>query len=273
MATNRIDDYLNEAVGSVFQSVDVEIELVLVLDGIQLPDVAPHWATKPNVKVVTRKHSEGLAAALNTGIKAASNEIIARLDADDRAMPQRFIHQLRTLQNDSPPILVGSRTIIIDEFGNQLGIADQPCGADIRVDLLLQNVVPHSTYMLRKSDAIRVGMYDESLRQMEDYDFLLRLGQLGRIEVLCDRLIEYRAHSGQMSKKASARANYITAVGHGRRALGAHLGRPRIEVETKHLFWKAVQFARSNRMIRPGHLRGLTSSESRFDVNSRSESE
>lgn len=254
MATNRIDSYLEEAVTSVFTNKDHDIELVLVLDGIPAPTSKPKWMQDPRVNIVVRQESAGLGAALNTGIKNAKHEVIARLDGDDNSLPERFTKQLNALNSSSKPILVGAKIVIIDENGAEVGAAKQVCGNDVRPNLLFQNVVPHSSYMLRKSDAISVGLYREDLQQMEDYDFLLRIASLGPISVLCEPLVQYRVHSAQMSKKAAWRANYITVVIDGRRKLAKFLGVSSISVEVRNIVWRGVQIARSFNILRPRHL-------------------
>lgn len=261
MATNKADSYLDEAIASVFANQDVEIELVLVLDGIQLPQPLPAWSSDPRVTIVPLATPSGLPTGLNAGITAAKYDVIARLDADDNASPTRFRRQLEALFGDGSPALVGSRTVLIDEHGRVLGEPQQSYGSDIRRDLLLQNVVPHSTYMLRKADAFAIGLYNPNLRQMEDYDFLLRIAKLGPISVVCDRLVEYRVHSGQMSKKAAWRANYISAVVQRRRDLGRHLGVSAVEVHLKNMIWRMVQVARSAGILKPRHLLGVVKAE------------
>lgn len=257
MATNKADSYLDEAIASVFANQDVEIELVLVLDGIQLPQPLPAWSSDPRVTIVPLAAPSGLPTGLNAGITAAKYDVIARLDADDNASPTRFRQQLDALFGDDSPALVGSRTVLIDEHGRVLGEPQQSYGSDIRRDLLLQNVVPHSTYMLRKADAFAVGLYNPELRQMEDYDFLLRIATLGPISMLSDRLVQYRIHSGQMSKKATWRAPYISTISRRRRELGTFLGVPASEVHLKNFVWRAVQVARSTGLLKPRHLIGV----------------
>lgn len=261
MATNRVDGYLDEAVESVLNSIGVEIELVLVLDGVHLPESPPEWTNNPGITLVPLAQSNGLPTALNAGIRAAKHEVIARLDADDNALPNRFVQQLKALTGLGAPVLVGSKTVLIDENGAEIGAPQQVCGDDIRRELLLQNVVPHSTYMLRKDAAMSIGLYNEDLRQMEDYDFLLRIAQQGPIAVLCEPLVQYRVHSGQMSKKANWRANYISAVTTGRRELGKLLGVSAIEVHAKNLIWRLVQIARSTGILKPRYLIGVKKNE------------
>lgn len=260
MATNRIDAYLEEAVSSVFANDGLDIELVLVLDGIPTPTPKPQWMGDPRVNIVVRKQSEGLGAALNTGIRNAKHEVIARLDGDDNSLPERFTKQLKALNSSSKPILVGTKIVIIDENGDDVGAAKQVCGIDVRTKLLFQNVVPHSSYMLRKSSAISAGLYREDLQQMEDYDFLLRIALLGPISVLCEPLVQYRVHSAQMSKKAAWRANYITVVIGGRRLLAKLLGVSSVSVELRNIVWRTVQLARSFKIMRPRHLLWLKKS-------------
>lgn len=257
MATNRINKHLDQAVASVFANENLDLELVLVLDGILLPDIIPTWANDARVKIVKRETSHGLAAALNTGIKAATYDIIARLDADDISIASRFVNQLRALNSFSKPALVGSRMELIDESGSALGISKQPCGPDVRTTLLLQNVVPHSSYLFKKADAFSVGLYREQLKQMEDYDFLLRMAKLGPINVLCEPLIQYRVHPEQMSKSANYKGDYIEAVITGRHALGKHLGVSPIKIWIQNLLWRLAQALRSLGLTQPWHLRGI----------------
>lgn len=259
IASNRMNRYLDEAVESVLRSDGVEFELVLVLDGVPLRDPAPKWASDPRVQIVLREHSGGPAAAANDGIGAARFPIIARLDSDDIIAIQRLHDQLQVLEGIAQPVLVGSRTTLIDEKGSVLGQPKQPSGPDIRRELLLQNVVPHSTFMFRKADALKVGLYDARLGQMEDYDFLLRIALLGPIAMLNTTLVQYRVHASQISKKSSWRGEYIHRVIHGRRALGKQLGLPKIEVETKLLIWRIVQVIRSAGLMKPRYLMGITS--------------
>jgi glycosyltransferase involved in cell wall biosynthesis len=257
MATNKIDGYLDEAVTSVFANLGLELELVLVLDGVVFPPRKTAWMHDPRVTVVQREISTGLGAALNSGVKNARYEIVARLDADDIAAPDRFGKQLDRISRVDPPILIGSKIGLIDEHSKPLGAAKQVCGDDVRRDLLLHNVVPHSSYMFRKTDAIAVGLYREDLEQMEDYDFLLRMALKGRIAVLCESLVQYRVHSNQMSKNADWRANYITAVESGRKLLGDSLGVARVSVWLRNYVWRAYQVARSLRFVQPRHLVGV----------------
>lgn len=258
MATNRIDHYLDESVTSVFNTEGVRVELVIVLDGISLPPNKPTWVADPRIKLVHNEHSRGLGAALNIGIRAASHEIIARLDSDDNSYPARFVLQIEQLISPTNPILVGGMIELMDEHGRSLGSAKQPCGPDVRKTLLLQNVVPHSTYMFRKSDALKVGLYNESLKQMEDYDFLLKMAQRGPVSVVCQPLVRYRIHSGQMSKAAQWRANYISAVTNQRVALAKVIRVSRAEVALKNAIWRIAQISRSLGLTKPRHLIGVS---------------
>ena len=257
MATNRFDSYLGQAVSSVLANEGVELELVLVLDGIRVPQSPPDWIRDERIKLVARKTSAGLGAALNEGIMTARHELIARLDADDNAAPDRFREQLEILARCKPPVLVGSRAVLIDEAGSLLRGARGSCGADVRRTLLFHNVVPHSSYMFRKTDAIAAGMYREDLRQMEDYDFLLRMALLGPVTVVCEPLIEYRIHSTQMSKRAGWRGDYVTAVTSGRKRLGESLGVPNALVTLANTLWRIYQVARALRIAKPLHMAGV----------------
>lgn len=253
MATNRVDHYLNESVTSLFSDDEINIELVLVLDGITVPPNPPAWLTDSRVKIILNEKSRGLGAALNLGIRAATFDVIARLDSDDNTLSGRFQLQLDQLNSSLNPVLVGGKIRLIDEGGRHLGSPTQVCGPDVRRSLFLQNVVPHSTYMFRKSIAFEVGLYDEKLLQMEDYDFLLRMSQRGPVSVICREVVDYRIHSGQMSKKANWRANYVQSVMRQRRELAKAMNVSVAEVTVKNLIWEVAQISRSLGLTKPRH--------------------
>jgi glycosyltransferase involved in cell wall biosynthesis len=252
--TNRVDEYLKRAIESVFENHNVSIELVLVLDGVSLENDKPTWSKDNRIKIISNQNPSSIGSALNLGILQSKNEIIARLDSDDICYPYRFKKQLEILLNDSSTVLVGAQMDLIDQNDVELGAAKQVCGSDVRSRLLTQNVVPHSSFMFRKSEFIKIGMYKEDLQQMEDYDLLLRFGTIGKVSVICEPLIKYRIHANQTSKKASWRGNYIRAVLEGRRNLATKIGVAKQTVLVRNIFWLIVQLVRSLKIIKPRHL-------------------
>jgi glycosyltransferase involved in cell wall biosynthesis len=252
--TNRLDSWLDDAVRSVLDGTHAELELVVVLDGVRL-EQQPNWGQDPRVRILVLDANLGQASAMNAGVRSSRGAYVARLDSDDLCEPERLALQASYLDSHDETVAVGSGVTRIDENGQVTGTVSLPSGEDVRRDLLLANVISHSSLMFRRRAFDEVGGYDPGLRQMEDYVFILRLAQLGPIANLPGRLIRYRVHSTQTSRGASARGPHIDAVGRARMALASPVGASRVLTWGKLVAWRAVQALRHGGILRPGHER------------------
>ncbi|UOE44493.1 glycosyltransferase [Agromyces larvae] len=252
--TNRIDRWLDDAIESVLASRGVEVVLVVVLDGIPVDESRP-WADDPRVEIVPLPENVGQTVAMNTGVRASRTSYVARLDSDDLVDPDRLALQADHLDRHPDSPAVGSAVIRIDEHSRVTGEVALPTGDDIRPTLLLSNTVAHSSLLFRRSAFDAVGGYDERLRQMEDYDFILRIARSGPIANLPRPLIRYRVHSGQTSRGATPRGRHIDAVSRGRLELARSIGASPVLTRVKLSAWRALQFLRYHRLVRPGHER------------------
>ncbi|TFD61352.1 glycosyltransferase [Cryobacterium suzukii] len=254
LPTVRIDDWLDDAVQSILDSSDVEIDLIVVHDGVE-PDPLLPWMKDPRVQAVHHQVRRGLPAGLMSGLEHARFELIGRLDADDLADRRRLGRQADYLTSHSDTVAVGTRTMNIDGDGHELNEFRIPVGDDIRSNLLLSNAIVHSSVMFRKSDCLAVGGFDTSLPQMEDYDLWLRMACLGPIANLDEVLTYYRVHAGQMSRGAKPFGIHIARVMTGRANLRRHLKAPVFPSIAKDIVWRGVQFLRYYGIIRPGYER------------------
>lgn len=250
--TNRLNSWLDEAVASVLASVRVAVEVIVVFDG-PIKGELPAWGNDERVVILRYDKNRGPSAAMMGALEIASSDLIARLDSDDICHPERVAQQSAYLDAHQDTVAVGARTARIASNGSALGPVKLPFGADIRPHLLLSNVVPHSTLMFRREAGLQAGGYDTALRQMEDYDFIMRLSLLGPVAQREERLVDYRVHSGQASRGAKPFGRHIRIVLRGRRQLGLVLKAPRVTVELKNLIWLAAQYARYFGLTKPGH--------------------
>lgn len=251
--TNRTDEWLNKAVKSVIDSEGTTPQIVMVFDGVLPPDT--DWMNHPKVKVVVRPVSGGPGVAMQDGIEAADGTYVARLDSDDISLPHRFIREKEFLDANPGHGAVSGQIQRIDEKGKITREISLPAGKDIRKNLLFYNVVPHSTLMFRKSIGEKIGGYNRALRQMEDYEFLLRLGAECPIAQLSETLVQYRVHSEQTSKGAKARGPHTVAVLKARKNLSKKLQQSGIRRFIFDLIWQIVQYTRVAGITRPKHLK------------------
>lgn len=202
---------LNEAVTSILKQTYSKFELITVDDGStdSSADVLADLARNDRRVRVIRTRNRGVATALNTGIAAAKGEFIARMDADDVSEPTRFEKQANHLTQYEACIAVGCRMTLID--GNNIPLRKQhrihgaiqifEAGKSFRNFPPSPPAIPHPTAMLRSAAIKAIGGYRSSFPLAQDRDLWWRLGTLGEIHCLPDRLHRYRVHDKSATTK------------------------------------------------------------------------
>jgi len=120
--------------------------------------------------------NQGLGAALNHGVKACSHEWIARMDADDIAVQNRFERQLEYIDDHPETDVLGG---YIGEFDNNPAdlnqIREVPTSCeDIASMGRFRCPMNHPSVMFRRSAVIEAGNY-RPLRSMQDYELWMRM--------------------------------------------------------------------------------------------------
>jgi len=248
MPAHRLDHWLDAAVHSVLASEEVDLELIVALDGIgeSSPawDTPPDWASDARVRVLFSERHRGPVATSQAALEGAAAPLIARMDSDDLCLPQRLAVQARYLAEHPDAVAVYASIELIDEHDEPIGWVDSPAGADVRRELLLYNFVPHPTLMMRREAARAVGGYDQRVTVMEDYVLALSLGRMGRIAKLEQPLLRYRLHTGQTSKAIAPYGPHIRAVLDARHRLAKVLGIPPLAMWSRDAAWLGIRWWR-----------------------------
>lgn len=257
--TNQIHRWLPEAAESVLAQTDVDVELILLLDGVRLEPM-PEWARDPRVTVVHNIQSQGVGFALRRAMTAVSSEFVARLDSDDIALPGRLRAQADYLASHTETVAVTGSAEWINERGDVIGRFGHKSGEDVRLQLLVQNVLVQSAIMFRKSAYDSAGGYSE-MRQMEDYSLWLRMACIGPLAIIDTLVTQYRLHPHQMSRGVRPWSAYVRSVIKERDALARHLGVVRSKQRIRNVMWV---FGLVLMYILPGPvLRGIRSALAR----------
>ena len=203
LAAHDAQAYLRPALSSVLRQTMPDLELLVVDDAST--DATPSilaGITDTRLVVLRNDRRSGLAASLNRGLEAARGRWIARLDADDVALPHRLERQLAVVGRDAPAIL-GSAVADIDERGDVLRVHSVPTSdADVRWHALFSSPFYHPTVLLDRDVVERHGLrYDTGFAESEDYDLWARLLEHGRGRNLDEPLVLYRVHPGQATRR------------------------------------------------------------------------
>ena len=200
-------DYLARSLASVTaEQTRPPDEIVVVRDGPVSPELAHSLAdlaatsSVPVVKVELQ-HNEGLGRALDRGLAACRHDVVARQDADDISLPERFERQLPLIEAGAE--LVGAGLL---EFGDDehdvVGQRTPPTSrAEIRRSARFRDPFNHPTVVYRRAAVEAVGGYAH-LPLMEDYWLFMRMLESGVVaDNLAEPLVLYRIGAGAYARR------------------------------------------------------------------------
>lgn len=144
----------------------------------------------------------GRAKALNLAVSHTKGELIANLDADDLAHPERLERQLKIFEwkeNEEISFLCTNSIVFFDQDIPVWGQESIAVNAeDVTDKLLINNPVNHSSVMMSRSLFMENGGYDDNLKRVIDYDFWCRLVINGeKVYRIDDSLAAKRIHRSQ----------------------------------------------------------------------------
>jgi hypothetical protein len=202
MSVYNGERFLREAVDSVLTQTLAELELIVVDDGStdSTPQILEEYVrTDPRI-IVERRTNQGRAAALNRGFAIARAPLVARLDADDIAPPDRLERQRRFLLEHPAVAVVGGAITFVDEHGRPFAEVENPLtDGEIRRAFEHATPVPHPGVMLRSQAFERAGGYRTAFSTAEDLDLWLRVAAVDRFANLPVSVVRYRMHADQDS--------------------------------------------------------------------------
>jgi hypothetical protein len=204
LAVHDDAQFLREAIGSVLTQTLGDLEL-LVIDDASTDETPAVLAAVDDQRFIVVRNDEqaGLAASLNRGLDRASGAFVARLDADDVALPERLERQVDRLRADSHTAVVGSAVTDLDEQGRHGRTHVLPSGATaVRWHALFSSPFFHPTVLVDR-DALAANdlRYDPAFPESEDYDLWTRLFAFADGDNLREPLVLKRVHAGQASQR------------------------------------------------------------------------
>lgn len=200
--------FIAEAIDSVTCQSISDVELIIIDDGST--DAGPAIASEkssshPSIHILSCNHG-GVVAALNKGIAIAQGTYLARLDADDKAHPDRFQVQVDFLDSHPDVAAVGGWVQLIDQTGLDLHrtYTRPTSNSGLLVFMRQNNPLIHSTVMMRADIIRKHGGYRSAFEGAEDYDLWLRVADTHLIDNIPRVLGSLRVHETQVSFRALA---------------------------------------------------------------------
>lgn len=186
--------FLREALESIRAQTRPADEAIVVDDGStdESVAIADELAAEWPVLRVLRRENGGSAAARNTGISAATGDLITFLDADDLMVPTRLEQQAAYLAaQPEADVVIGREELLVEE-----GVSAPAwirAGDDGRPRPYLMSM------MARRAVLERIGAFDPSFRLSQDLEWMVRARAAGvRVDTLDEVLIRRRMHGGNV---------------------------------------------------------------------------
>ena len=187
------EKYLREAIDSILGQTFTDFEFIIVNDGStdNSLSIIKGYADK-RIRLIDNEQNIGLTKSLNRAIKQARGEYIARQDADDISLPNRFEEQIKYFKKNPKVVLLGTGICRIDGNGKILGktLAIAKPGKS----LVKQNQFNHGSTMFKSGVIRELGGYNELFKYCQDYELWLRLAKYYEVRNLPQILYQLRFH-------------------------------------------------------------------------------
>lgn len=202
MPVFNAERFLCEAVESILAQSFEEFELIAIDDGSTdaSAGILNQYARADRRLRVIRRAHEALPATLNFGCALAEGKYIARMDADDIALPARFQRQMEFLEVHPRVAILGTQLERIREDGTPIDVTNVPLEpGEIAGNMQKFCCMHHPTVMMRAEALHALGGYREAFLAAEDHDLWLRAAERFELANLPDILLRYRIHTQTVS--------------------------------------------------------------------------
>jgi glycosyltransferase involved in cell wall biosynthesis len=209
MPCYNVGEAIDETIESLLEQTLPAFEIVAVDDGSEdsTSEKLRGWSMKDSrLRVITLPHG-GIIPALNTGLAACRSHLVARMDGDDIAHPERLERQVAYLEANPQVTVLGS---LVEGFpqgevreGFQIYLEWLNRLVDheaITREIFIESPLAHPSVTFRRRSVEAVGGYRD-YGWAEDYDLWLRLYLEGaRFEKIPEILLYWREHPARLTR-------------------------------------------------------------------------
>ena len=203
MSVYNGETYLEEAIDSVRNQTFKNWELIVINDCStdSTSEILAGFAAKDErIKVHTNEVNLKLPTSLNKAISLSTGKYIARMDADDICLPDRFEKQYKFMEEHHDVTLSSCRFMTVKNGVYMSGGAGGRCDNQaLRALLLVRNPILHPG-VIAKAEVMKKFNYDTILTCTEDLELWTRIAMENhKIEILPECLMIYRLHDKQIT--------------------------------------------------------------------------
>ncbi len=184
---------LEASIKSILSQTYQNFEIIVVNDAGENVSESIRKFQDLRIKYIQHENNKGLAAARNTGIKNASGLYIALLDDDDIFYNDHLELAAKCLSDDIPVIYTDAVRATYTKRGDTYKLIKKHVPYSIEFDrnkLLIGNISPVNCFVFNKKLGYKAGLFDETLRVLEDWDFWIRLSDLAAFKHIANATVQ-----------------------------------------------------------------------------------
>jgi glycosyltransferase involved in cell wall biosynthesis len=206
-------EYIKDAIQSVISQTFQDFEFIIINDGSTDNSVELIKSFSDERIVLLEQKQQGVAAALNNGLKHARANLIARFDADDLCFSDRLEKQYRFMDSNPKCIVVGSAADYIDVSGNYVFTQLPQVKTNEEIHNLSFQVCPfiHASVLYRKDFIAEIG-YNINAHSFEDHLLWLQLRGKGEMYNMPEPLICVRLNPGSLTMDERKRTKNFHSI-------------------------------------------------------------
>ena len=202
--------HLGKSIESILEQTFADFEFLIIDDASadgSAEVIAGYVARDRRIRFVRNAQNVGLGGVLSRGVQEARGSLIARMDADDAAIPERLQRQLDFLRDNPDVDVVGSYALDVTKDGVPVRERRVPTTHEKIAELVWTSPFIHPTVMFRRESILRVGSYLPHIRRRQDYDLWFRCVAGGlRLANIPEPLIHY------LYSEDTLRRNHVRSI-------------------------------------------------------------
>lgn len=204
MPVYNTGEYLVHALESILHQTYPNVEFIIVDDAstdTSWKILKAYAAKYPSIRIFRNKTNRGISETVKKAISKAKGTYLARMDADDIALPQRLEKQVAYLEKHPETVAVGGQCLLIDKNNTVTGKKTFPQNFEEIYRYSFQFVpVQQPTLMIAKDRLPKDFVYYvDGMNTAEEVELFFKLFQYGKVENLGDVVLKYRLHDKNTS--------------------------------------------------------------------------
>lgn len=189
-------NYLVESISSIINQTLKNIEVIIIFDGCDIDENIDFIQSKfsdPRIRFIFSKKWRGLARCLNICARLARADLLARMDDDDRCLPNRLERQIEVMKNRDIDVL-GTYAWIIDKDGSRIPnivLKSNPITPLSPIRSVFGQIFLHPSVVMKRNWLLKYR-YNRRWQRGQDRELWVRASNSSKYHIINEPLLEYR---------------------------------------------------------------------------------